>query len=236
MLPQLQKQLKTAIVFLAGVGVHHYSGRALDYKNNQQEMLEQAARDHKIDNIETMVKSLHETASNVKKSPVQSGSTLDAESVKANLEGIKDCCSNMSNVSGSDYMSTEAQTKLAEYSNRIDSYVEEIRKLIENSGNTNFNSWLTQYYDFLNSLSLHQESAFINILLFLLLMLTILNILAIFFGNEIIKYFNLESKFPSLASFFKLRTKFQKYYLLWNIFIFFVVCFIGIFINIIIFI
>ena len=71
---------------------------------------------------------------------------------------------------------------------------------------------------------------------FLLLMLTILNILAIFFGNEIIKYFNLESKFPSLASFFKLRTKFQKYYLLWNIFIFFVVCFIGIFINIIIFI
>nr|YP_010170400.1 LAGLIDADG homing endonuclease [Phanerochaete carnosa]QRZ60382.1 LAGLIDADG homing endonuclease [Phanerochaete carnosa] len=140
----------------------------------------------------------------------------------------------MSNVSDSEYMSTEAQTKLVENSNQINSCVEAIQKLINNSGNKNFISWLNQYYDFLNSLSLHQESSFVNILLFLILMFSVFNFLAIFFGNEIIKYFNLENKFPSLATFFKLRTKFKKYYLLWSIFVLFVVCSVGICINLLI--
>ena len=243
MLNTIRKQIHGALIFLGGVTAHHYVGRILDQRNIRLENIAQEARDKQMDNVQStvnetkdMVRSLYKRAEDLQQIPVQSGTELDRDLVNANLESIKSHCSTMSNVTNSEYLSTEAQNKLVESSNQINSCVEEIHKLIANSGNKNFNSWLNQYYDFLNSLSLHQESAFINILLFLLLMLTILNILAIFFGNEIIKYFNLESKFPSLASFFKLRTKFQKYYLLWNIFIFFVVCFIGIFINIIIFI
>lgn len=241
MLNTIRKQIKGAMYFLGGVAVHHYVGRFLDHPNTQQENLAQEARDNRMDNIhstvnetQNMVRALYKQAEELQQIPVKSGTEIDKDLVNAKLETIKESCSTMSNVSESEYMSTEAQTKLIESSNQINSCVEAIKNLINNSGNKNFMSWLNQYYDFLNSLSLHQESSFVNILLFLILMFSVFNILAIFFGNEVIKYFKLETKFPSLATFFKLRTKFQKYYLLWSIFLLFFLCFVGIFINLLI--
>jgi hypothetical protein len=68
------------------------------------------------------------------------------------------------------------------------------------------------------------------------MLVTIVNILGIFFGNEIIKYFDLEVKFPRLSNFFKLRAKLQRFYLMWNILILFVLCIGAIGINILVFI
>ena len=45
----------------------------------------------------------------------------------------------------------------------------------------------------------------------------IFNIYSTIFGNEIIKYFKLEEKFPSFAKFIQLRRKFQQYYFILNI-------------------
>ena len=101
-------------------------------------------------------------------------------------------------------------------------------------GNTNFN--LDYIYSYLDSLSLLQESALFNICIFISLFLTLINIFAALFANEIINYFDLENKFPKLAFYFKLRTKLQKYYLLWDISIMFLICILGIALNVLTFI
>jgi len=98
---------------------------------------------------------------------------------------------------------------------------------------SNFN--LNKFYDFLDSLSLIQESAFLHILFFIILLCIGFNILGVLFGNEIIKYFNIDKKYPSLTTILKLRNTFQRYYLLWSIFVMFIVCTVGIGINILTF-
>ena len=72
-------------------------------------------------------------------------------------------------------------------------------------------------YDFLDSLTLLEESAFLHIFIFIYILCCVANIISVFFGNEIIRYFNLEERYPKLSIYFKLRAKFQRYYLAWNI-------------------
>ena len=50
---------------------------------------------------------------------------------------------------------------------------------------------LNTYYDFLNSLTLLEESAFIHTMIFILLLITITDIVAILFANNLIKYLTL---------------------------------------------
>lgn len=95
--------------------------------------------------------------------------------------------------------------------------------------------FINQIYNYLDSLTLLEESAFLHLIIFMILLLTVFNILGIFFGNEIIKYFDLENKYPKLYTFFKVRAMFQRYYLMWNIFVLFVVCIVGICINLLVF-
>ena len=70
--------------------------------------------------------------------------------------------------------------------------------IAEGSGNNKDNSFLSNFnnlYDYLDNLSLMQESAIYHILVFLSLIFIIFNILGILFGNEIINYFNLEKNY-----------------------------------------
>ena len=62
-------------------------------------------------------------------------------------------------------------------------------------------------------------------------MVTIVNIFSALFANEIIKYFNLENRFPRLSLFFKIRLTLQKYYIIWNVFVLMVVCIFAVGIN-----
>ena len=91
-------------------------------------------------------------------------------------------------------------------------------------------------YQYLDTLTLSQESALLQIIIFILLLLIVSNILAALFGNEIIKYFDLEKKYPKLNILFSYRAKFQKYYLSWNIFFLLILIIAAIFLNIFIFI
>ncbi len=120
---------------------------------------------------------------------------------------------------------------------KITNTVNELNKLhefIKNEKNK-FLSDFTGLNDYLNSLSLLEVSALFHILGSLLILITAFNILSVFFSNEIIKFFNLESKYPKLAKFFQLRRLFQKYYLLWNISILFITCIATICIDMLVF-
>ena len=89
--------------------------------------------------------------------------------------------------------------------------------------------------NYLDSLTLLQEGGLFHIMIFSTILVIIFDILGIFFGNEIIKYFNIENKFPSLSNFFKLRAELQRYYLMWNITLLFVLCIGALGINILVF-
>ena len=71
--------------------------------------------------------------------------------------------------------------------------------------------------------------------MFVVIILNVINILSVLFGNEIIRFFNLEERYPKLGIFFKLRIKLQRYYLMCSVFILFLVCIAGIGIDILLF-
>lgn len=95
---------------------------------------------------------------------------------------------------------------------------------------------LSDFYQYVESLTILEHSILLDILLFLLLILTVINILSALFANEIIRYFNLETRFPRLSIFFKVRSNLQRYYLMWNVFVLMFVCIFGICINIVVFV
>ena len=68
------------------------------------------------------------------------------------------------------------------------------------------------------------------------ILLSLSNIFGSLFANELLNYFDLENKFPSITGFLKLRAKFQKYYLSWDIFFLLILIIAAIFLNIFIFI
>lgn len=107
---------------------------------------------------------------------------------------------------------------------------ERIKNIINETGN-NFVSGLSDFYQFVENLSLLQHLVLLDILLFLIVILTIINILSVLFGNEIIKYFNLENRYPKLSMLFKLRSTLNKYYLISRVFLLIFVCIFAIIIN-----
>lgn len=242
--PNLIRNLHKVLLFIGGGIGYHYVDRAMSYSSTLIERIEQQARDDQLNRIESSVtqtqellKSISSEANTLKTTPVKPGHNLDTNAVNKKLEDIQGCCQEMSSIANTEYMSPpygEGQNKLLAGSKNIEQHCEQIQKIVESSNKDSFISWFNQLNDYLNSISLLQESAILHVLLFLILIVTVVNILAALLGNEIIKYFNLESRFPRLAIFFRLRTTFQKYLLLWNIFVLVIICFFGIFINVLV--
>ena len=87
-------------------------------------------------------------------------------------------------------------------------------------------------YDYLDSLTLLEESSLLHIFMFSIILLILTGTLL---SNEIIKYFNIEDKYPSISTFLKIRSKYQRYYLIWNVFSLFIICIMGIGVNLMIF-
>lgn len=92
-----------------------------------------------------------------------------------------------------------------------------------------------KFYQYLDSLTLLQELSLLHVLMFCVLIITVIYILSVLFGNEIIRFFGLEKRFPKLSTFFSLRVIFQRYYLMWNVLILIVFSLFCIAINILIF-
>lgn len=65
-----------------------------------------------------------------------------------------------------------------------------------NTPKNNFSSSinLKSFYDYLDSLTLLEESAVVHILIFILILVTLFSLASTLFVNEIIKYFNVEAR------------------------------------------
>ena len=112
----------------------------------------------------------------------------------------------------------DTKNKVLEFSSEINNLINYLKtnlyKINKGDSANNFLSNYNNLYDYLDNLTIMQESAIYHMFVFISLILINFNILGIFFGNEIIKFFDLEKKFPSIYIFFKLRSKFNKYYLM----------------------
>lgn len=127
----------------------------------------------------------------------------------------------------------------------IQNSVQDVKDIVKNNplsdAATNKNKFISDFnidsfYSYLDSLTLSQELALIHILFFILYFIIAFEIFSIFFGNEIINYFDLENKYPKLKTFFKLRATYQRYYIIWCLIKLFIICSIGIIFNLLIFI
>jgi hypothetical protein len=73
--------------------------------------------------------------------------------------------------------------------------------------------------DFVMNLVSPDKLGALSILFFSQVMLAcLISIIFVFYGDLLIKRFDLENKYPKIAKFIQLRRKFQQYYLLLNIF------------------
>ena len=82
-----------------------------------------------------------------------------------------------------------------------------------------FLHFIRSFKDFLASLDLIHTFAIIHILGSLSLIFILFSITTIFYGDYLIRRFDLENKYPKLAKWIELRRRFQHYSLLWNLFL-----------------
>ena len=199
---RINDKLNNVIKFISGGVAYSLIDKALNYHSGKAEDAGQAIRDQKIENI-------------------QSDVNLLVNFVKDNLNVIKECregYGNRNNVvidkdaaltqlndikaNGSNILSKLKELKVNQDWN-IDNAYEDLLELfigvddlitIVNGNDTTKKSGLSDIFQFVENLSILQHSVLLEIFLFILLILTVINILSALFGNEIIKYFNLEKK------------------------------------------
>nr|UEV87025.1 hypothetical protein [Grifola frondosa] len=100
-----------------------------------------------------------------------------------------------------------------------------------NSGCSNYIEPMNDLLSIFSSLSYEENLAIIHLSGSISILLSLLSIIFIFYGNIIIDYLQLEVRFPKLAKFIQLRRKFQQFYLFINILIISVISIIIIYIN-----
>lgn len=244
-LTKLKNIISGAGSFFAGAVGYHLVDRLLNLKESKEESLAQSVRDSKIDEIGANVENIKEkiiegvtNLENAYKKKQQDLSANEYEFIQKKLEagnnGLKEATGLLNKESMSEQIIREAKQNLNLTQNHYNEAYNKISELIEKSKNNLVSLDLSSFYDYLNSLTILQETALFHLLVLIAIIGIVFNIASVFFGNEFIKYFNLETKFPKFAIFFKLRSKYQKYYLILNISLMFILCFGGIFINILI--
>jgi hypothetical protein len=93
---------------------------------------------------------------------------------------------------------------------------------------------IKEYQDFFNSLNYVEINALTQILICTSILLCVISILSIIFGEFLISYLKLELRFPKIAKVIQIRRKLQKYYLVWNFSTIIFICIFTIYNNIII--
>ena len=198
-----------------GVIAHHYGFKLLDRSENKKEEEAQPERDSKIDQMSEEIKNIKDQVTQVQEQNNQI--IAQNEQIISQNEEIKTQNSSAEKLSKSlDTLSSDNNNKF------MDDF--------------DIKSFIKDIYDYLDTLTQIQELSLLHTLIFIIIILNLYSILGIFFGNELIKYFDLENKLPKLAFFFKLRTKFQRYYLIWNIFASFILCILALTLDVLTFI
>jgi len=86
----------------------------------------------------------------------------------------------------------------------------EINRLFEDSPILNY---INEFKDYLSTLSVYELCILMDILLSIFILTCLITILFSFYGNYLIKYLSLETKYLKLSSIIKLRVKLQHFYI-----------------------
>jgi hypothetical protein len=89
--------------------------------------------------------------------------------------------------------------------------------------NYNINDWFktitesfNNYNEWLDSITLIQKGAVYHIIVSITILSLFFSLLTVYYSDSLIKYFNIEEKYPKLAKFISLRRKFQQFYFFTN--------------------
>ena len=206
---KLIQQIKHTLTFVAGGVTSHFISKALEYKNNQ--ILEQAqiARYQKLELLTENVNQANVNVSNLQNTCESLLKAFTAnpviykapdhiiQNMSNKATNTKDLGTNLLNLIDNNSLSdpniqqqlsdgfntiqansTELQQFLEQVNRVIFSSNVEEKKFLPSGGDFNF-EYFTAYLD---SLSLLQESALLHILLFIIILLTLINIFAALFG------------------------------------------------------
>jgi hypothetical protein len=244
---KIKNQLTGLGVFLGGIVTHHYGSKLLEYKSEmlaskEQELKELADQS----NMETVNKKLdklvqgHETLiEKVNKLLNKYVPDSDLADVGQKIEYSANQCKTVKTMleKGPENITPDFYSKVYNASVRCYdaqlSAQEAVDKILENLNNK-FVSNFDFLSDYLNSLNLLELSALFHLIVLFLISIFTINILSAVLGNEIINYLNLEKKFPKLSNFFKIRLKFQRYYLILNFSFMFIICIVAFILNILV--
>ena len=97
----------------------------------------------------------------------------------------------------------------------------------------NINILIEQFKAYLDTLNIYQLCILFDLLASLLILIFIINIIFAFYGNKLIDYFNLESKFPKLSKIIKLRRNLSEFSILLNLIIIIIMLGLTIYVNIV---
>lgn len=241
---RINEKLKNVANFISGGVAYSLVLKLVNYKSDKAEEAAQVIRDQKIVNI-------------------QSDVNLLGNYIKDHLKVIKECSEaygNRNNVlidkdvaltqlnnikSNGDLILSKLKELKVKQDWNIDIAYEDLVNLLRgvddlitivngNDTTKNFVSGLSDFFQFVENLSILQHSVLLDIILFIVIILTVINILSALFHNEIIKYFNLEKRFPRFKMFFKVRASLQRLNLMWNVFNLMFVCVFGVCINMVV--
>jgi hypothetical protein len=91
---------------------------------------------------------------------------------------------------------------------------------------------LESYRNYLKTLELEQLIAFTNLAGYIFIFFCLITIICIIYSDFLINYFKLETKYPKIANFIKLKRQFYKYNLIFNFSMIFLVIIVLIIFNI----
>ena len=257
MLGQSFKQmLKNTGIFGVGVFVHHYGSKylgELDEIRDRKRLASQnkLSTEEKLDKILEMATKTDSSVSNLEESfnnmsEIQVKSVEQSNRVSSDLNELKNWVSDFKKlgetIDSETTLSQESLNKLYgavdTVSKGIDKLEKTITEILSSNSKNNFmpDIGISKIYEYLDSLTLLEESSLLHIFMFSIILLILTGIIGTLLSNEIVKYFNIEDKYPSISTFLKIRSKYQRYYLLWNVFSLFIICFMGIGVNLMVFV
>lgn len=218
----LKNAIKSIMFGVGAVGAHHYGSKFLDYKetietNNIDEM--------RYTNITEQLEKLHQKTDTL----IQNQSAHDQA-----LNTLNKCKESVFNMQSS--LEAGKLDEAKAHSDIVKDCIDKVFDIYSNSSNNfqiNFN--LNALYDYLDSLTLFEESALLHIIFSIIIFLTLIDLMTTLFANELIKYFDLENKHPYLKKFLMLRYKFQRYYFILNFSLLYVIIIVGIGLDLLVF-
>lgn len=98
-----------------------------------------------------------------------------------------------------------------------------------------FNNLIENYRNYLSCLDMEQTLSLLHIIFCISILIALYNLIMVFYSEQILKYFDLENKYPKFGRFLKMRSKFQLYYFTLNFIIILVVLLFLLLLNIAIF-